>query len=94
VLRITMVRAPGGDATLRVEGRLVGRWVDEVARLYAEARRAAPVVGLDLTGVSFLDREAIGLLNSLRSEGVAVEGGSPFVREQLEGGTDVGTWTD
>jgi hypothetical protein len=89
-----MERAPGGDAILRVEGRLVGRWVDEVARLYAEVRRAAPVVGLDLTGVSFLDGGAVELLRGLRNEGVAVEGGSPFVREQLEGGADVATWMD
>jgi anti-anti-sigma regulatory factor len=69
----------GGKTVLKVEGRLVGAWVDELARAVATAMRGTAQVTLDLDGVSFLETRAVQLLRGMEARGVRLVGGSTFV---------------
>jgi anti-anti-sigma regulatory factor len=85
VLRITPTRVEGVD-TLKVEGRLAGQWVEELARAAASARAAAPRVVLDLAQVTFVDADGIVLLRALRDGGVALTDCSSFVSRLIDDG--------
>jgi anti-anti-sigma regulatory factor len=68
---------------LRLEGRIVGPWVDELRRSSAvHAGRPGELV-LDLARVSFLDASGVALIRDLAGRGVRVVNSSPFVAEQL-----------
>ena len=75
-----------GVRTLRLEGRVVDRWVEEVRRSCESTDPAALV--LDLSGVSFLDTGGVHLLRELQHEGARLIHPSPFVAEQLKTAAD------
>jgi len=85
VLRITR-EARNGRTRLRLEGRVVGPWVGELAGSCARAPGEGAGLELELAGVSFLDRDGVRLVRRLASRGVTILGCSQFVRAQLEGG--------
>lgn len=87
MLRITEERETASLTRLRLDGRVVGEWVGVLAQACASAREAGGRLSLDLTGVSFLDPEAVQLVRRLMRGGVEVSGSSGFVREQLAGGS-------
>lgn len=67
MLRIT--RIPSQAAVcLRLEGRLVGEWIDLLADV-CRRENGAPVV-LDLAGVTFVGRPGVELLARLHRQGV------------------------
>lgn len=77
MLRITPVQ----PATYRLEGRLVGPWVDE---LRATCRSLPPsALRLDLSAVSYVDETGVSLLDELRRLGVDLSPCSPFVTALL-----------
>ncbi|MES1177707.1 MAG: hypothetical protein ABUL62_25505 [Myxococcales bacterium] len=82
MLRITRLTSAAGAPCLRVEGRLVGDWVQvlesELARL-SEADRPA----LDLSGVDFADQPALALLQRMTERGVALVACSPLLQSLL-----------
>jgi hypothetical protein len=88
MLRISKLADHEGQAVLRLDGEVVGPWVDELARICAEAtsrdHAQAPGLILDLTGVSFLDAKAIALLRGLVTGHVSVTNYSVFIGEQLK----------
>jgi anti-anti-sigma regulatory factor len=56
--------------TLKVEGRIIGEWVNEV-RVECEMSLAkGRKVVLDLSGIIFIDQQGIEALNALRRNGV------------------------
>ena len=71
MLRITLTRDRAGTA-LRLEGRLVGPWVDELGAcwksLLAEPN-AAGTLRIDLHGVTFIDDSGKALLRALHEQG-------------------------
>ena len=75
------------DVTLKLEGRLIGPWVNELREvcevLLASERRLA----LNLAEVEFVERNGVALLSALQSRGVSLAECSPFLREQLKGVT-------
>jgi len=85
MLRITIVESSGEAVKIRVEGRVAGRWVEEL-------RRSCTVHGLndgvqltlDLADVSFIDADGIEALKDLRSRCVKLISPSSFVAEQLK----------
>lgn len=82
MLRITPIDV-NGTVTLKLEGRVVGRWVS-VLRDYCEdllARQAQ--VDLDLGDILFIDADGIALLRTLTARQVALTNCSPFTAEQL-----------
>jgi anti-anti-sigma regulatory factor len=70
MFRITRIADDETSVTLRVEGRLVGRWIDE---LESECERCMVVrrrVNLDLSGVTFVDDRGIEALRSMGGDRV------------------------
>ena len=86
--RISKLSDREGQTVLRLDGEVVGPWVDELERICAEAtspdHAKAPRMILDLAGVSFLDGKAIALLRGLVTGHVSVTNYSVFIGEQLK----------
>ena len=79
MLKITRVSG-GAEAGLRVEGRLIGPWVGELATACA-----GPVAGLrlDLSGLTFADDDGAALLRGLIERGAKVGACSGYVAALL-----------
>jgi hypothetical protein len=82
LLRITSLRKDG-TVWLKLEGKLVGPWVDECraacARETGHGRRPA----LDLLEVTFVDADGVHLLRELIEQGAEIPARSNFVAELL-----------
>jgi hypothetical protein len=84
MLRITTVTDSDSERIIKLEGKLVGPWVDEVRRA-CEARAAPPArVRLDLAALSFVDAAGARLLRELMQGGVAVGPCTGFVAALLK----------
>jgi anti-anti-sigma regulatory factor len=77
------------DAVLvKLEGSVKGPWVEELRKTWltsAEMADGEPV-SVDLSAVSFIDERGRDLLLRMRREGVALNGGSSFLRHILDDG--------
>jgi anti-anti-sigma regulatory factor len=87
MLRITH---HGSDvpATVGLDGRLVGPWVDEV-RSVVTALRSQGQVRLNLQNLSFADVSGLELLSAMRRDGVPLIGGSPLIEGLLASRPDL-----
>ena len=92
MLRISRVSDRSHSTVLRLEGEIVGPWVDELKHVCEDNWNADhdrfPLI-LDLRGVSFLDAEAIALLRRLVTNGASLTNYSVFLAEQLKEVEDV-----
>lgn len=84
MLRITQLPEADGSTRLRLEGRLVGAAVGELARVCDELETRGAAVRLDLAGVSFADREGVALVRALVRGSAALEACTPFLALQIE----------
>jgi hypothetical protein len=84
MLRIAAAGNPGTSATLRVEGRVVGPWVDELRRTCQRVLVTGAELTLDLHEVAFVERDGLQLIQSLVERGVTVVNCPAFVHEQLK----------
>ncbi len=84
MLRIEFAEGPGDAATLKLEGRVIGPWVDELRRVCERVLASGARLTLDLSDVSFVDRAGIRLFRSLTERDVMLLNGSGFVGEQLK----------
>ena len=84
MLKIESVKNGSGTATLALEGRLIGPWVEELRLTCLGALGAGTDITLDLAGVSFVDRAGIELLRTLADHHTRLSNCSPFVAEQLK----------
>lgn len=82
MLRIERIENGAGETTVRATGRLAGPWVAELERSLPE-RTPGSVVVLDLTDVSFVDRDGIEFLRTVRRLQIADLRCSAFVAEQI-----------
>lgn len=83
-MKITVVESLRDALRLRVEGRLTGRWVEELrGTCYLQALSEGIRLTLDLADVSFVDTAGIELLKELKNRSVTLLSPSPFVSEQL-----------
>jgi anti-anti-sigma regulatory factor len=81
MLRIETVDTGKTERTIRATGRLAGPWVEELRRsLESEANTS---VVLDLTEVSFVDRDGIAWLRMLSQNTQVLLRCSAFVHAQL-----------
>ncbi len=82
MLRIT--KLPRRSArTFKLEGKLVGPWVDELHKACAPLLAASEHLHLDLDAVSFVDAAGVELLRELARQGVSIMRCSAFVAEVL-----------
>ena len=70
MLRITVHDKPR-TLTFRLEGRLTGPWLRELERCWQStlARRATPLVRVDLTGVTSIDAAGQAVLAAMHRQG-------------------------
>jgi len=73
MLRITNTMSPE-RATVVLEGRLAGPWVDELARCWAALTTThdAGSICVQLDGVTFIDVAGRALLRTMHKEGAAL----------------------
>jgi anti-anti-sigma regulatory factor len=84
-MKITVVESSRNGVRLRVEGRLTGRWVEELRRTCdLHALSDGIRLTLDLADVSFADAAGIELLKELRIRLVTLLSPSSLVAEQLK----------
>ena len=83
MLRITDSGRSAADRTVKLEGKLVQPWVEEVRKLFLAAE-VGTLPRLDLSCLSFVDRDGTELLRQLQRQGVHIEPCSPFVAELLK----------
>jgi anti-anti-sigma regulatory factor len=85
MLKITTNLSNGLPCVLKLEGKLLAPWIDELQAACHEARARSPSVALDLADVSFADAPGAIALRDLVRRGVAVVACSPFIAEVLKG---------
>jgi anti-anti-sigma regulatory factor len=85
MLRISTTQIGNAAATIRLEGRVMGAWVDEVRRSCRQALEGGRRVTVDLAAVSFVDAEGAVMLRDLSARDVALANCTPFVASQLRG---------
>ena len=78
MLRISEAEADG-KATLKLEGRVAGPWVQELQSAAENWLTRGFALSLDVSGVTFADTGGVTLLRQLRLRAVKVCGASPFV---------------
>lgn len=84
MLRIVVLATGDDRATLHLEGRVIGPWVDELSRSCERILATGASLTLDLGEVAFVERDGARLLRNLVDSGVTVVKCPAFVNEQLE----------
>lgn len=84
ILKISTLESSRAAETLRLEGHLGGPWVDELRRSCDRVLSEGKQLTLDLSEVSFVDHDGIGLLRGLKRTNVKLRNCSPFVALRLE----------
>lgn len=74
----------GGAVTLRLTGRIIGPWVNELRQICEPMVNEGGLLALDLIEVSYADEEGTRLLASLRKRGVQLLNPTPFIAAQLK----------
>jgi ABC-type transporter Mla MlaB component len=82
MLRITTLEA-NGAVTLKLEGRVVGPWVDVLREHCESILTRESRVDLDLADILFIDSSGVALLRQLTTRQVALTNCSPFTAQQL-----------
>jgi anti-anti-sigma regulatory factor len=84
MLRIATLETPGDGATLSLEGRVIGPWVDELRQSCERILATGASLTLDLSEVAFVERSGVRLLQNLVDGGVTIVNCPAFVCEQLK----------
>jgi hypothetical protein len=82
MLKISVSEQDPAYRIIKLEGKLLQAWVDEVRRFCVEAEDGS-LPSLDLSGLSFVDRVGAEMLQQLVRQGVRIHACSPFVAELL-----------
>jgi hypothetical protein len=83
VLKITEVSRSDAAITFKLEGKVLGPWVDELRRLCIETPRRSGQIHLDLEAVTFLDESGAKLLRELVRQGITIAQCSEFIAQLL-----------
>jgi len=85
MLRITRLTGADSAQTIKLEGKLLGPWVEEVREACAPAMARSGRTRLDLAAVTFVDTAGVGLLRELIRQGVEIAACSGYVAALLHG---------
>jgi hypothetical protein len=83
VLKITEMARNDSGRSFKLEGKLLGPWVDELRNVCKQPLHRLEQVGLDLAAVTFVDAAATELLRELIRQGIIITQCSAFVAELL-----------
>src|SRR5262245_10864639 len=84
MLKISQTGTPNHSVTLKLEGRVVGLWVEELRHICAALMQNGCSLELDLAGVSYVDESGLELLANLQRRTVKLTQLSPFLSELLK----------
>lgn len=72
--------------TLKLEGKLVGRWVDVLGDSWKQALEdsGGNPGGIDLTAVTYIDDRGMELLSQMHREGASLHGATCLARGIVE----------
>lgn len=84
MLRITRRETDNGRIILIPEGRIASDWVSLLENECSRVMQESPVLGLDLSEVTCLDRGGVELLRRLQRRGVRIVRASLIVKTLLE----------
>lgn len=83
MLKITDSGPTSSPRTLKLEGKLLVEWVEEVRCLFADGEPES-WPRLDLSSLSYVDRPSAAMLRQLLKAGVHINACSQFVAELLD----------
>ena len=83
MLKITEIARSDAGRTFKLEGKLLGPWVDELRNVCTPALARLEQVGLDLAAVTFVNAAGAELLRELIRQGIIITQCSAFVAELL-----------
>jgi hypothetical protein len=83
MLKITQTSSHAGGSTVKLEGKLLQPWVDEVRGLFLPPAPGS-LPRLDLSCLTFVDEAGANLLRQLLGQGVAIDSCSAFVAALLQ----------
>jgi len=84
MLKISESKPVRKTITLRLEGRIVGPWVDELQQVCEPLVRNGCQLALDMAEVAFVDEKGVAALSVLSARGAQLVNATPFVVEQLK----------
>jgi anti-anti-sigma regulatory factor len=84
MLKISKIDPVKHAVTLRLEGSIVGPWVQELKGSCEEVLVEGRSLRLRLTEVEYMDADGVALLGKLRSHGAIIIDPPPFVIAQLK----------
>ena len=74
MLRITQVNEDSGQVCLKVEGRVIGDWISELDRTCGSCLSQNRPITLDLSDVTYIDRQGVETLKRVLGEKVQLKG--------------------
>ena len=83
MLKISEIARNDSSRTFKLEGKLLGPWVDELRNVCVQPLDRLGQVGLDLAAVTFVNAAGTELLRELIREGIIITQCSAFVAELL-----------
>ena len=83
MLKITEIAQNDAGRTFKLEGKLLGPWVDELRNACTQPLALLEPVGLDLAAVTFVNAAGAELLRALIRRGIIITQCSAFVAELL-----------
>jgi hypothetical protein len=89
MLRLTRIALSHSTQTIKLEGELLGPWIDEVRKVFALGTDLSGRTSLDLRALTFVDAAGEGLLRDLIGRGIEVVACSNYVAELLRSNAGV-----
>jgi hypothetical protein len=83
VLKITEIAQNDSGRAFKLEGKLLGPWVNELRNVCMQPPGRLEQVGLDLAAVTFVNTAGAELLRELIRQGIIITQCSAFVAELL-----------
>lgn len=83
MLRITRITGAHSNQTVKLEGKLLRLWVDEVRKVCTSGTDSVVRTNLDLSSLTFVDAAGEELLRDLIGRGFEVVACSSYVAELL-----------
>ena len=84
MLKITTTKDDDQSSRVRLCGQLTGEYVGELQQALAEAGKETPRIALDLSNVTFVDRDAMVFLCSVHSRKIPIENIPSYVMRWIE----------
>jgi hypothetical protein len=90
MLRLTRIAGDLPNPTVKLEGKLLGPWVDEVRQACAANTGPVGRTCLDLSALTFVDAAGVELLRELMRQGIEIGACSNYVAQLLRASAENG----